>query len=145
MSRENRKQEFQAFFLSFSFKVATNQVIIDLFTNLIKMHLSLKHSKNRGPRIKNNPFINDEMSNLPYQWPAGLFFITQLWCMLRMINIKNIHKYAELKCFLHISNQQNSDNGFIHAVSHTVYKDICAAMAEAPNQLLGGILFLSGH
>lgn len=85
------------------------------------------------------------MSNLPYQWAAGRSFITQLLCMLKMINIKNIHKYAKLKCLLHISSWQNSDNGFIHAVSHAVYKDKCAALVEAPNQLLGGTSFLSGH
>lgn len=42
---------------------------------------------------------------------------------------QNIHKRAELDCPPHISSGQNSANGFIHAVSSTVYKDICAALA----------------
>ena len=58
---------------------------------------------------------------------------------------QNIHKRIELKCPLHISNRGNSGNGFIHAVSYTVYKDICAALDEAPNQLLGGNSLLPGH
>lgn len=58
---------------------------------------------------------------------------------------QNIHKSIELKCPLHISNRQNSGSGFIYAVSYTVYKDICAALAEAPNQLLGGNSLLSGY
>lgn len=60
--------------------------------------------------------------------------------MLRMINMKsrNIHKCVELKCPLHISNRGNSDSRFVPAVSYTVYKDICAALAQASNQLLSG-------
>lgn len=58
---------------------------------------------------------------------------------------QNIHKSVGLKCPLHISNRLNSGNGFIHAVSYTVCKDICAALAEAPNQLLGGNSLLSGY
>lgn len=30
---------------------------------------------------------------------------------------------------------------WMHAVSYIVYKDICAALAEAPNQLPGGNSF----
>ncbi len=58
---------------------------------------------------------------------------------------QNIHKSIELKCPPHISSRLNSGSGFIHAVSYTVYKDICAALAEAPNQLLGGNSLLSGY
>lgn len=58
---------------------------------------------------------------------------------------QNIHNRGELKCPLHISNKQNSGNEFIHAVSYPVCKDICAALAEASNQLLGGNSLLSGH
>ena len=51
---------------------------------------------------------------------------------------QNIHKSVDLKCPLRISNRQNSGSGFIHAVSSAASKDICAALAKAPNQLLGG-------
>lgn len=57
---------------------------------------------------------------------------------------QNIHKSVELNCPLHISNRLNSGSGSIHAVSFTVCKDICAAQAQAPNQLLGGNSLLSG-
>lgn len=58
---------------------------------------------------------------------------------------QNIHKSVELKCPLRISNRLNSGSGSIHAVSYTGCKDIYAALAEAPNQLLGGNSTLSGY
>ncbi len=58
---------------------------------------------------------------------------------------QNIHKSTGLKCPLHISKRLNSGSGFIHAVSYTEYKDICAVLAQAPNQLLAGNSLLSGY
>lgn len=57
---------------------------------------------------------------------------------------QNIHKRVELKRPPHISGRQNSASGSISAASHTQGKDICAAAAQAPNQVLAGFHFCHG-
>lgn len=93
--------------------------------------------------IKTVLFINNKMSNLPYQEPAGRLFITGVvMYMQKMINmkVKIYWRAANRNVPCPISKRQNSGSESIHAVSYTVYEDICAAPAQAPNQVLGVIL-----